>query len=64
MIFRRRRRDPRAELISDVVRAAGYIQAIQIMAQRLDAPDIIDAAAALAIWRVWLAKLRTWAEDR
>jgi hypothetical protein len=32
-------------------------------AGRAEAPDTVDAASALAIWRNWTVKLETWAEE-
>jgi hypothetical protein len=65
--FRRLRRavvgDKRQRLITDIDRAATYMSMILHEARTLGAPDTIDAATSLLFWRMWLIKVRDWAEE-
>jgi hypothetical protein len=59
----RRRQSQRQRLSQDAVRVRGYMAAVLADAGRAEAPDTVDAASALAIWRNWTVKLETWAEE-
>jgi hypothetical protein len=54
---------PRQRLLDDGTRLAGYMRAVQVDAQRLDAPDTVDLTTALILVRDWLAKVQVWAES-
>jgi hypothetical protein len=62
-LFPRRRPDPRQLLVQDTVRIAGYMEAVQAQARDLDAPDTVDLVTSLLILRMWLVKVRAWAEE-
>jgi hypothetical protein len=59
----RRRQSQRQRVAQDAVRAGGYMAAVLVDAGRAEAPDTVDAASALAIWRSWTVKLETWVAE-
>jgi hypothetical protein len=63
--FRRRlgMPDKRQRLLQDHERCQGWMAAILHEARTLGAPDTVDLATALTIWRSWAVKAQIWVEE-
>jgi hypothetical protein len=59
-----RRQTPAEELVQDLVRCAGFMEACLVLARRLEAPGTTDAATSLILWRNWLATIEVWVVDQ
>jgi hypothetical protein len=65
--FRRLRRavvgDKSQRLVQDIDRCQGWMAAILHEARTVGAPETVDAATAISIWRNWSVKVQEWAEE-
>jgi hypothetical protein len=53
----------RERLIAETERCQGWMAAILFEARVMGAPETVDAATAITLWRMWLVKVRPWAEE-
>jgi hypothetical protein len=64
MIWRRIRRwDRRVRLLESIDSAAGVMSMVLHDARTVGAPDIVDAATAITIWRTWRVKVADWIKE-
>jgi hypothetical protein len=54
----------RQKLVQDIDRVGLYLSMIRYAADALSAPDTVDAATCIAIWRSWAEKVQSWAEEQ
>jgi hypothetical protein len=54
--------DRKQKLVQDIERAGQYLSMIRYAAEALSAPDTVDAATAIAVWKLWAEKVQVWAD--